>query len=210
MIAATTDVTPAMESVRTATIKIRGVSALLYGSRVNINLFPKKNNESHDDYEKRTWRERCHATEDGRLFTPSFALKRMLATTAKSANERIPGKGMQTWGKKFRTGIMVPEHLILTPTTKKADVHGHWAFVPSDGKTGGGTRVDRCFPLVQEWGGEFQVILLEECIREDVVLKYAQDAGMNNGLGTWRPQSGGDYGRFKVEGISWDEQPFGG
>ena len=71
------------EPLMIATIRIEGVTPLLFGGMIDRNAFPKKSRESHDDYERRTWRERAHASPDGRLYVPALALKRMFESTAR-------------------------------------------------------------------------------------------------------------------------------
>ena len=193
------------ESLQTATISIQGQSALLYGSMVDPSLFPKKNKESHDDYEKRTWRERCHYDAKRRLYVPGYALKRMIETAARYEGERIKGGGMKTKAGKLKCGLQVPEAMVITPHLLVDDVDGLWKMVPSRGKTGGGSRVPRCFPILQNWSGTFEVLLIDEKIKKEWVEEAAVRAGIINGLGTWRPQSGGNYGRFTVTDITWNE-----
>jgi hypothetical protein len=188
-----------------ATVTIKGVSPLLFGQMINKEEFPKLTKETHDSYEKRTWRERCHANAQGLLFVPSFGLKRMLENTARHKGDKIKGKGNKTRATKFKCGLTVDTDMILDPEISKDEVDGLWKFVPSDGKTGGGTRVPRCFPILQTWGGTFKVILLDEEIQREWVEEYAVLAGTVNGIGTWRPQNGGGFGRFEVTDITWNE-----
>ncbi|MGD9726499.1 MAG: hypothetical protein AB7L09_02840 [Nitrospira sp.] len=193
------------QSLQIATISIEGVSALLFGGMVDKDQHPKMNKETHDAYEKRTWRERCHANERGELYIPAFGLKRMLENTARHKGDKIAGKGNKTRATKFKCGVQVQNDLLLKPIVLKSDVDGLWKHVPSDGKSGGGTRVPRCFPILQRWGGSFDVLLLDEEIQREWVEEYAVLAGVINGIGTWRPQNGGNYGRFRVTDISWKE-----
>ena len=193
------------ESLQIATVTIKGVSTLLCGKMISKELFPKKNKETHDSYEKRTWRERCHYDAKRRLYVPSYALKRMLETTVRYKGDKIVGKGAKTKAGKFKCGVSVTEDMVITPVTTVDDVDGMPKFVPSNGKTGSGTRVSRTFPILQEWGGTFQIMLLDEEIQREWVEEAVVRAGIVNGLGTWRPQNGGNNGRFTVTDISWNE-----
>jgi len=195
-------------TMQVAIAKIKGTSPLLFGRQIDSEDHPKKAKETHDAYEKRTWRERCHYTKDGTLYVPAFALKRMLENTAKYKGDKIKGQGQKTWTAKFRAGLQVENDMLLKSSPKVEDVPGMWKSVPSDGKSGGAKRVKRCFPIVQEWEGEVRILLLDPFIQRDVVEEYLRQAGVVNGLGTWRPQNGGNYGRFNVVSVSWSELEF--
>ena len=67
----------------------------------------------------------------------------------------IPGQGKKTYTKKIEAGVLVAEPLVLRQKLK--DIDGEWLHVPSDGRRGGTTRVEKCFPLIREWEGEVQV-----------------------------------------------------
>ena len=57
---------------------------------------PREEKESHEDYEKRTWRNKCHANEDGFIFIPPMQFKNCVSGAAKYLSIQIPGKGKQT------------------------------------------------------------------------------------------------------------------
>lgn len=161
----------------------------------------KLNQENSKDYEKRTWRERAHINKDGFMFIPPMAFKNCLAEAAKYKAEQIPGKGKTTYTKHFEAGLMVVEPLALT--VKKEDIDGLWLFVPADGKRGGSKRVEKCFPVIQEWGGVVEFHILDDTITEEVFERTLTDAGQFIGVGFFRPRNNGYYGRFKVNNVKW-------
>lgn len=160
--------------------------------------------ESHKDYEARTWRERCHADPDGKLFIPPMAFKNCLAEAAKYLSIQIPGKGKSTYTKHFEAGIMVVDCLSLAPWTKDT-VPGEWLFLPASGRRGDGKRVEKCFPFVQKWAGEVSFHVLDSVISPEVFAQHLTEAGTFIGIGRFRPRSNGYYGRFAVDGISWSD-----
>ena len=162
---------------------------------------PKLEKESSADYEARTWRDRMHTTEDGRVFMPPMAFKNCLAEAAKFLSIQIQGKGKATYTKHFEAGVMVVEGLTLN--IKKADVAGEWFHVPSDGKRGGSKRVLKCFPVIPKWSGEVTWHILDDTITKDVFAKHLEEAGKFIGLGRFRPRNNGFYGRFSVKEIKW-------
>lgn len=162
---------------------------------------PKLDKERPDDYEKRTWRDRLHVLDTGYVFIPPMAFKNCLSSAAKYLSEKIPGKGNTTFTKHFESGVLVLDGLTLP--YKKADVPGEWLFVPSDGRRGGGKRVKKCFPVIQEWSGKVEFNIIDDTITEDVFARYLDQAGKFIGIGRFRPAMNGYYGRFAVDGIEW-------
>lgn len=158
--------------------------------------------EKKSDYEARTWRDRMHSTEDGHVFIPPMAFKNCLSDAAKYLGMQIPGKGKSTYTKHIEAGVLVVDPLVLP--IKKEDVPGEWLFVPSDGKRGGGTRVERCFPLIQQWAGDVTFLVLDETVTRDVFEHHLQQAGAFIGIGRFRPRNNGYYGRFKVTKLQWN------
>jgi hypothetical protein len=154
--------------------------------------------ENHDAFEERTWRERMHVDKVGNVFIPPQAIKNCLSDVARFLGETVPGKGKSTYTKHFDAGIMVTEPAILPIKAEKVD--SLRLFVPSDGKKGGGTRVWKNFPVIQEWAADFQIILLDPMLidKPEKVVEYLSHAGKFIGLGYFRPRNGGYFGRFKV------------
>lgn len=164
---------------------------------------PKKDGENSPDYEDRTWRERCNADKEGNLFIPAMAFKNCIAAAAKFMAIPIPGKTRSLFTKHFLSGVLVLENMPL-PATKDT-VEGEWVFVPSDGKRGGGSRVHKCFPVVHEWEGTVVFHILDNTITEKVFRDVLDGAGSFIGVGRFRPENGGIYGRFTVEETTWEE-----
>lgn len=165
---------------------------------------PKKNEEKDDAYEARAWRERCHVNKDGYIVIPPMGFKRSLELAARFLNLKIKGQGNNLWNKHFVAGTLVTDELILP--IKKADVQGEWLFVPSDGKTGGGKRVMKCFPLIPSWKGKVAFYVIDDSIPKEIFEKVLRVSGNLIGIGRFRPERGGYYGRFSVQGIEWQEE----
>jgi hypothetical protein len=164
----------------------------------------KKARETHKDYEERTWRERCHYTpEDEGVYIPAIAFKKCLESSARFNSRQIPGKGKQTYTKHFVSGVAVLQDVPL-PITKSTIIPDR-QFVPSDGKSGGGKRVEKIFPTVHNWEGEVQFIINDHTITEDVFTDVLEDAGKFIGIGVWRPENSGMNGRFSVDSVDWQE-----
>ena len=164
----------------------------------------KKDKESAPDYEKRTWRDRMHVTEDGTVIVPPMAWKNALSEIAKFLSMPIPGKGKATYTKHFEAGVLVLEPSSLG--IKKDEVEGEWLFVPSDGRRGGGSRVSKCFPLIKHWKTKVIFYVLDETITQEVFEKHLREAGNFIGIGRFRPRHNGFYGRFNIVSTQWTNQ----
>lgn len=186
--------------MKTAIVKLKSASTY---SQSRYHNTPKDNKETNDAHEERTWRNKAHVNKDGDLFIPPMAFKRALDEAAKRNGKQIPGKGKSTYTKHFVSGVMVTEEVILG----KADdlIVKRSTLCDSTGKKGasGGTSVVRHFPDVPQWEGEVVFYILNDVITEDVFMEFLEEAGKFVGIGTFRPENGGYYGRFSVESVKW-------
>lgn len=174
---------------------IHGLSPISFGRAIQS---VKNTGESHDAFEERTWRERVHTSNKGTVFIPPMAVKLCLSDCARYLSESVPGKGKATYTKNFEAGVMVVEPVDLG--IKAADIESERLFVPPDGKKGGSKRVWKTFPLIREWSGSGEIVLLDPLLADkpDKVREYLEHAGKFIGLGRFRPRNGGFYGRFEV------------
>jgi hypothetical protein len=196
-------------TLQSAVVRLTLSTPLIFGKQIDQEAIPKLPKETHDAYEKRTWRERCHVNGDGNLFVPARAFKKLLENTAKYRGDKIKGHGQKTWTAKFRAGLSVEKDMVLLrdgKPIKQESIEGMWKSVPSNGQPGGATRVKRCFPTLDPGvSGEVRLLLLDPFIQKEVVEEYFRFGGVINGLGVWRPQVGGSFGRFTVDSIEWSE-----
>jgi hypothetical protein len=171
-----------------------------YFSQVEV---PKQDNgkEGDDAYERRTWRNRLHRTPDGLVQIPGQAFANSIKQAAKYLRLRIPGKGNSEYTKHFEAGIMVPDNLVLP--VKADDVPYDELFVPSNGVRGASKRVTKLFPRIDEWEGAVTYYIFDDIIPEDIFKQVLVTSGQLVGIGRFRPQSWGYYGRFTVEAVEW-------
>ncbi len=163
----------------------------------------KKPGELPKDFESRTWRERAHADENGQIYIPPMAFANNIKQAAKYLSLPIPGKGKSLFTKHFEAGVLVPQRVMLPQM--KDTVEGEWVFVPSDGRPGGGSRVEKCFPLIREWSGTVIYYIMDDIITEEVFRETLDYAGNIIGIGRFRPVNRGYYGRFRVVDLVWAE-----
>lgn len=181
-----------------AVCKLKSVSPY---SQSRHYIVPKGDKESPLEYCKRTWREHCHVNADGFVVIPPMAFKNALAEAAKYLSITVKGKGKATYTKHFEAGVLVMDPLVLD--IKRDDVEGEWLFLPSDGKRGSGSRVDKCYPIFREWAGTVTFHILDGTITEEIFRQVLEQCGQFIGIGRFRPRNNGYYGRFVVNEIKW-------
>lgn len=176
--------------------RLIGISPISFGAPIQSE---RNTGETHDAFEERTWRERMHVDENGRVFMPPNALKNMLSEAARMLSESVPGKGKATYTKHFEAGIMVTDPLLFG--AKAAEVKGERLFVPADGKRGGGKRVWKTFPYIVTWATDATIYALDPVLidKPEVIQKTLGHGGNLIGLGRFRPRNNGYYGRFSVD-----------
>jgi hypothetical protein len=166
---------------------------------------PKKEKETPAAYDDRTWRERLHYDEQGMVYINNMAFKWCITDAARMLGMKVPGRNRATFTNFFTSGTLVLEGMKLG--IHKDKVAKERLFVPANGKHGSGTRVWRNFPRIDEWHGEVTVYILNRMITRDVFEEHLIEAGRFIGLGRFRPQVGGFYGRFAMDGkIDWMEE----
>ena len=178
------------------------VSTTAY-SQSRMHDTPKLEKERPDEWELRTWRNKAHV-EDGVIYIPPMSFKQGLDTAAKRLGLQIPGKGKATYTKHFLSGVLVMDK--LSTGVAIDDVAGEWINANSDGVRGSGKRVKRCFPTIPSWQGKIDFYILDETIDKKTFERVLQEAGSFIGIGRFRPENGGFYGRYSVEATDWREE----
>lgn len=186
-----------------ATVTIIGMSP--YSSSRQHDA-PFLEGESHEDHDRRTWRQ--HLTteiRDGRptVCLPAHGVMQMYASAARYCKKQIKGQGRATWTKKFEAGISVPENPSLNIDPDTVD-HVVISCNPQ-GKRGGSGRVPRRFPQMPVWQTTFEVWILDPIIIQSIFAEMTELAGLYVGLGRFRPENGGINGRFRLAKLEWQD-----
>jgi hypothetical protein len=184
--------------------RLVGISPYSQSKNIDLEEHPKKPGEIPDDYEKRTAVFRKHVNGKGNIEIPQTAITNAVKEGAKRLALPIKGKRMQTYTKNFEAGVMMLES--LDTGIKAEDVPLERLFLSSDGRPGGGgKRVWRYYPRIDAWDGDATFTIFDDVITEDVFLQVLASAGSLVGIGRFRPQNRGFYGRFKVASHKWFE-----
>lgn len=196
---------PAMGHI--ARFEIESMPGSPYSQSMAVSPALKEPRESENDFDQRIWRNKAHWDSEGRLVIPAMALTQALTASCKKFAHQIPGKGKKTYTAHFAAGLL-PSHDILVrgadgnvitrDSIEYVDLHQD-----SQGAKGGG-RVWRRFPIVQAWSGQVEINVLDETLTEEVFLRAVAEAGIFIGIGRWRPENGGNNGRFRMIEDSWE------
>ena len=172
-------------------------------SQTKYHGLKKEPGERDDDFEERTWIHKMSVGENGNVIIQAAAFKGCLVGAGMYLGMKIPGQGNKTFTQKFKSGVMVLDH--LDTGVPKSDIIKVPLFVPSDGKSGGkGTRVVRNFPTISEWNGDVVFHVFDNTISKDILMTHLECMGMFIGVGNYRPQNGGTNGRFKCTKLKWE------
>lgn len=188
-----------------ATTKLESISP--YGQSKFISI-PRNKGETAADHETRCWHERCHYDDKGKVFIPPMQFRNSLMEAAKFLGLQVPGKGKTTYTKHFEAGIMVIDGLELPWTieeVKEKQMNQH-LMLNSDGKRGGGTRVEKIMPRFPKWSGEVVWHVIDPVISKEVFTECLNTAGLLVGIGFWRPRQSGMWGRFRVLDLKWESK----
>jgi len=160
----------------------------------------KEPKETFDDHEKRTWREKGHYDRDDIAYIPPMAFKNCIAQAAKMLSISIPGQGKSKYTKHFVSGVMVTDMLSLN--CEKQNIEPQWISCDPQGRKGG-MGVLRAFPHFETWEGVIEVHVLDDTITKEVFERVLKEAGNFVGIGQFRPEKGGYFGRFELLNIKW-------
>lgn len=168
-------------------------------------LEDKGTNETSEQFELRSWKQKIGTNDKGEAVLNEFALKNALEEAASRLRMKVPGQGKSEYKKLFVQGIVPCRKPVLCDHSGKPytpdDFEPRPLFVPVDGKKGSGKRVYRIFPTVSNWMTEVSLMVMDPKIDANVLEIHLKEAGMFIGLGSMRVSGGGVNGRFIVKSI---------
>lgn len=192
--------------MKTLKIRITGDSALLMNKDTlsdplnpktqEIKLLTskrKKVEEDHLQIAALQYASSLYYDESVGLYIPGAMFKAAMVNGAK----------MQRLGAAFKRSVIVLEDML--PLNYKGDARTPeqlWAdknFVDVRSVGVQTARVMRYRPKIRDWSATATVLYSEDLIEESDLMRAIQNAGMFAGVGDFRPECGGNFGRFSVE-----------
>ncbi len=171
-------------------VKIKGVSPLLqnrFAGEETIGKTSKKSDTSKENDVEDT----KYVLPDGKLYQPSECIKQSLIEAGKAFK-----KGRSTRSKVFASFVIVTPEAIVHEN-QKWNTDRRAVVIPS---TKGRVMRNRC--RLDEWSLTFNIQVLDDNEIDEKLLHDALDySGHYIGIGDYRPQKKGMYGRFIVASI---------
>lgn len=176
-----------------AHVTLKGVAPL---SCSRQHRAPFLEGESHEEYDRRTWREKANYDATGTVFVPAMAFKQAMDLAAKRMAIPDPDNKRANFTKHFISDVICENNLSIG--IHKDQMPEITINANVDGVRGSGKRVPRTFPQTQSWGGQTSFLVMEEKIKPEIFERVLKTAGRSIGVGQFRPEKGGLNGRFDV------------
>jgi hypothetical protein len=183
-----------------AIVTIKGIAPLSQSRQHHTEFL---DGETHEEYDRRTWREKCNYDKDGIVFVPAMALKQAMDTAAQRLGIKDPDNKAAKMTKNFVSDVICEDHLSIG--IRKEDMPIIVINANVDGVRGSGKRVRRQFPQTPEWGGKTSFLIVESRIKPEMFDQVIRYAGRSVGVGQFRPEKGGVNGRFEVVNIEYTQ-----
>jgi len=174
-------------------VKIEGVSPLLmnkFGINAEVQPTARKQKKDYGTPREQA-RKALYADDDGRIFIPSMWIKGALMTV--SSDFKLPGSRKSV--KSVAGGsILFPEEKIYFVEGYKGDqfeVDSRPCVVQR-------ARILRSRPRFEKWSFAFVLEVDDSILDPSNVHEMLGDAGKRAGIGDYRPQKGGPFGRFLI------------
>lgn len=157
----------------------------------------------HDDLDQAIWREKATPGPDGEWVIPARSFHWAFISAAKKIGRKIPGRGSVQYTQFVESGMLFMNPLGLKKQCSELDTQRDCIAVLCDaqGRKGkaASTRVMRRFPYTQQWGGVLEArIFAGELLHDGFLQEVAELAGIQVGVGRWRPEMAGQNGRFSI------------
>lgn len=170
-------------------VRIEGISALLMHkypmTEVNVKTKGKNAKQTEDDVESYLYKD-----ESGKLAQPSTHIIGTLKRAG--AKFQIPGQGKLTFKNLMGSGAV-----IIIPDMIPHEMQG-WEIDRRPVVISRGGRIPRSRPMLPKWALSFTVEYDEDEIPKSALKEILDFAGRRVGIGDFRPEKGGPFGKFIV------------
>lgn len=134
--------------------------------------------------------EKLYLTAEGKPYIPAVYLHRALIDAGKRLQVR--GQKKATYSKIVGAVVQIePEALVLSPNK-----YVPFRISAVNPMTKGRMMVTR--PRFEKWGIEFNILVSDESVGSDTLNTLLVEAGRSTGIGDWRPEKKGSFGKFIV------------
>ena len=170
-------------------VEITGITPLLQNKPAEYGFDEQwVEKKASTDWEKEALT-KLYVNSDGIIYQPATHIDRALIEAGKKI--KVKGQGKATYSKLFGSMVSV-EEFEMTHKIQDYEIYKSLVVIPS---TKG--RVMRYRPMFKEWSFEFHINSEDE-ISSDVIKEALEIAGKYVGIGDWRPEKKGKFGKFQV------------
>jgi len=181
--------------MKTYEITIKGITPLLMNRPSALIGDISKEKTQKEETSKEQAEKKLYINDDKKLYQPSTHIKGALVEAGK--DQKVVGKGKSTYSKIVGYAVEIEPYEIIHKI-QKWEVHSVLSVNPS---TRGRNLLHR--PILKEWELTFNVNFDDEQIPASILKDIFERAGRFSGLGDWRPNKKGTFGKFQV--ILWKE-----
>jgi len=168
-------------------VEVKGSSALLMNRYVEGTIEEIKVRKG--EARQKPVENKLYLDKDGKPYVPSTYLRGALVEAGK--NVKIAGKQRSTYSKLIGSTVSVaPDAISIKPGTWEP-----YTITAVNPMTRGRMSVTR--PRFNDWSLSFSIIATDD-IPEDKMAAILEEAGRFVGIGDWRPQKKGMFGKFTV------------
>ena len=193
--------------MQTLTIKLTGNGPILmHSDRLANPLDPikkkmatisgkrKKTDEDHEQMARIEWEAGMYHDADLGPYIPGRMIKSGLIAGAKKTKD----------GPKVKSGVLVMTDKSPLEYKGPRDIEKMWAagsFADIRSVVVQRARLMRCRPIFSDWSATFELMFDDTVVDRADILRFAETCGQMIGIGDYRPENGGDFGRFCVEEV---------
>ncbi|MDR2673347.1 MAG: hypothetical protein LBC18_00355 [Opitutaceae bacterium] len=187
--------------MKTINITIVGVTALLqhrFGehSEVSVQKSTRRIAMQTDETPRQAAEKVCYKNKDGQFYFPGAAIARLLREAGGNHKLKNSRKSIKYI---VPAAILVPQDTIIitngdgkTPA-KDFEVDSRPVVIPA---TKG--RIMRHRPRFDNWSASFSVEVDDDMLPVEFIQQLLTEGGSKIGIGDFRPEKGGPFGRFRV------------
>ena len=176
-------------------VVIEGISPLIMNRPSAMIGDISKDKKPFNDKAEEMANSKLYANPKGELYQPSTHIYGSLIEAGK--HKKVVGKGKATYSKIVGYAVQV-EPFEIQHKKQDWEIFSILAVNPT---TKGRNLLHR--PMLKNWELQFDVLFDESEIDPSIMKELLDIAGRIAGIGDWRPQKKGAYGKFHVK--SWEE-----
>jgi len=170
-------------------VEIKGITPLLMNKPEEYGFDEQwVERKASTDWEKESLK-KLYVDAEGTIYQPATHIDRALIEAGKKI--KVKGQGKATYSKLFGSMVSVEEFEIVH---KKPNYETFKALVVIPSTKG---RVMRYRPMFKDWALEFHIEAEDE-IPSEAIKEALEIAGKYVGIGDWRPEKKGKFGKFQV------------